>query len=132
MAAVLTDLYLQIPAADPAPAVNFLFRGIPNVYSNETVATATGISEATDDQSASLPYTPVKELIRSGYLQTSVVSVSDPTTGKVYYKTLHYGQDKNATDVQTAVQAIQWPTGKGQGGKINGFVNRAHVKGRMD
>jgi hypothetical protein len=132
MTAILTDLYLQIPADDPNPAVNFLFRGVKNVYSNSTIATATGISEATDDQSDSLPYTPVKELIRSAFLQTSTVSVSDPTTGKTYYKTLHYGSDKEGDDVETAIQAIKWPTGKGQGGDINGFVNRTRVKGRMD
>jgi hypothetical protein len=132
MTAILTDLYLQIPAADPDPAVNFLFRGVKNVYSNQTVATATGISEATDDQSASLPYTPVKELIRAGFLQTSIVSVSDTTSTKTYYKTLHYGSDKDEDDVETAIQAIKWPTGKGQGGVINGFVTRTRVKGRMD
>jgi len=132
MTAILTDLYLQIPAADPTPAMNFLFRGVKNIYSNQDIATATGVSEATDDQSASLPYTPVKELIRGGFLQTSVVSVSDPDTSKTYYKTLHYGQDKDEDDVETAIQAIKWPTGKGQGGKINGFVTRTRVKGRMD
>jgi len=132
MTAILTDLYLQIPADDPEPAVNFLFRGTPNIYSNQTIATATGISEATDDQSDSLPYTPVKELIRAGFLQTSVVMVSDPNTNKTYYKTLHYGSDKEADDVETAIQALTWPTGKGQGGKINGFVSRTRVKGRMD
>jgi len=132
MTAILTDLYLQIPAADPDPAVNFLFRGVKNVYSNQTVATATGISEATDDQSASLPYTSVKELIRAGFLQTSIVSVSDTTSTKTYYKTLHYGSDKEEDDVETAITAIKWPTGKGQGGTINGFVTRTRVKGRMD
>jgi len=129
MTAILTDLYIKDSETDD----EFLFRGSANVYTaSGPISEATGISNATDDQSGYLPYTPVKELIRAEIITPLVVTVPVTTNGVVknYRKTLYYDSNKNKKDVIDALTATTWPTGKGQGQTIGDSITSVRVKSR--
>jgi len=132
MAAILKDLALSVN--NDKITGTFLFRGSANVYvAGGAIATATGIAEATDDQSSTLPYTQVKELIRAGIIGTIFVQVTTAgTPSKTYRKEVHYDATKDPGDVLDALTAdgVTWPTGKGQGQPITAGVTPVRVKSR--
>ncbi len=97
-----------------------------DAYSGGGIALATGISVATDDQASSYPTTPVKSLLRMGYLRRVYVELEKDGDEETHVVSILHTSDKSSSFEDEIVDTT-WTYGKYSGYKVVGVHYRTRV-----